>query len=237
VGSGSLDPQPQVDGGSEGESDTDAGSKETDPGELAVALSAGANLDLGGSHVLKATLSSIDGFAGTVTLSTLSAPEGWTITLVPDTPVVLEAGGQAEVDITVDIATDGLAGAQDVAINATSELGVVTKTASFQVANIATMVFENGTGGGSHDYVPMQNRLGTTLRFLNLDTGAAHRIHAPGDYTPLGFPHQDGQMAAAPAVGADGGSYEVTINSAGSYDQWYCHEHEGGGGTAVTVIE
>jgi plastocyanin len=71
---------------------------------------------------------------------------------------------------------------------------------------------------------------GTVVRFVNYDTTSGHTIHSDGGDA---FPHEDDQMARAPAAGQAGGTYDITTNQDGIYT-FYCHDH--GDNTGIGII-
>ena len=76
----------------------------------------------------------------------------------------------------------------------------------------------------------MTIKSGTVVRFINYDTTSGHTIHSDGGDA---FPHEDDQMARAPAAGQAGGTYDITTGPDGIYT-FYCHDH--GDNTGIGII-
>jgi plastocyanin len=190
------------------------------------------DLSLGTSGTAEVTLTSVDGYVGDVGVDVTGAMASWNVTVDPAT-VTLTAGGTATATVTVAIPTDAVAApdGQDLEIVATPledarDLTLISD-ATATVANVYHAVIQSGTADGAHSFPTVTLRLGAIIDFDNADS-VNHRIHSNHD--DVGFPHE-------PAGGGDpGGTYEVTINATGTFNEFYCHDHGAGAGNGVITI-
>ena len=219
--------EPADDGGS-GDSGEDPLTNDTgDPqqGTLRMSvLDSNVESNLGNMGIYRITLNSVDGFEGPVALGTDDVPEGWDVSFESDGVVTLAAGESRQIDVQVEFSTTGTYGNQGFSVNASNEtFDTQSVELSADVENVVELEIANNTGGQSHVFPSATIRLGTAIRFVNMDTSQPHRIHS--NFGGVGFPHQDNNMQLAPSVGEAGGIYEFTVDQAGLYSGWYCHVH------------
>lgn len=179
---------------------------------------------LGKEGIYTLALESVDGFIGEVALDADGLPDGWEVSFENGRNVTLSDGESTELEVKVDFASTAAAGSQGFSISASnSNVESQTIELSADVENVVELAIANNTGGQEHDFPTTTIRLGTAIRFVNMDTSQVHRIHS--DFGGVGFPHQPNNMQLAPSVGAAGGTYEFTVTQPGLYSGWYCHVH------------
>ncbi len=178
--------------------------------------------ELGKTETLTVTIQSVDGFTGSVPVTSAmmdatSALTGFTITATPPT-VDLTAGGSATVQLSVKIPTDAAALAPQLKIDL-GGASPASVTSDLTIANQLTLMIPAGTGAGAgaHAGLPAANapirlRSGASIVFRNADT-IQHVIHGNG-----GIPHEN------LGAGMPGTDYKVTVMNNAT---WYCHSHEG----------
>lgn len=180
------------------------------------------NTELGMTEKLEVTFTSVDGFTGPVNLAATvdygaGADGAWMVTASKPS-VDLVDGGTDSIALDVVIPSDTAALAGTVTLAATSAVDPVSLSSTVNVANQYTVVIPPGTGAAiPHAYTGarvIRLRAGATIQWKNEDT-VNHRIHGNG-----AIPHEE----PAPAGGAPGSTYQVTVLEAGS-GTWYCHEH------------
>lgn len=176
--------------------------------------------ELGKTETLTLTIQSVDGFTGSVPVTTAmmdstTALTGFTITATPAS-VDLTAGGSATVQLSVKIPTDASALAPQLKIDLGGS-APASVTSDLAIANQLVVNIPAGTGTGAHSGLPtgiIRLRMGAKIIFHNADN-TKHVIHADG-----GIPHEN------LTLGAPGTDYSVTPTDSAT---WYCHDHEGGG--------
>lgn len=180
--------------------------------------------ELGTTQILTYTLTSVNGFAGSVAVtptvldSTSTPVTDWTLTPAPAS-VTLAADGTATVALTVMIPTDNVALTPTLHLGLASTAAAVDVTSAFTVLNQVTIVIDAGTGTAApHVGLPAANsqikiHAGASIVFHNGDS-IQHVIHGDG-----GIPHEN------TALGLAGTDYTVTPTDDGT---WYCHDHESG---------
>jgi hypothetical protein len=189
--------------------------------------------ELGKTETVTVTVTSMDGFAGSVNVTpsllngtTPVTAAGWTVTANP-TSVNLTAGGTATVQLSVKIPTDAAALTPTLKVDLAGGAATAAVDSAFTIAKILTLDIEAGTGTGApHTKLPAPNapiriRTGTQLIFHNSDT-IQHVIHGDG-----GIPHEN------TALGGAGTDYKVTVSNDAT---WYCHNHEGSGVARPVLI-
>jgi hypothetical protein len=174
---------------------------------------------LGRTETFTVTLTSMDGFSGSVpvTLDPGSTMTGFTMTATP-TSVDIPADGTATVQVAVKIPTDAelLTPTLEIDLGGTSPTMV---TSDMTIEQKLLIDLPAGLGTGSHigmlpTGAPLKVRSGTMVTFHNSDT-ARHRIHGDG-----GIPHESTTDTTSGTTGMD---YTVTVTNDGD---WYCHDHE-----------
>jgi len=206
--------------GSGSDNGSGSGSNTTTPRLEASIDKASVSTELGRTENLVVTLTSVNGYTGTVTVTPsmmdgTTALTGYTITPTPAS-VDMTSGGTATVMLAVKVPTDAAVLAPSLKI----DLGTTSVTSAFTVANQLTIVIPSGTGTGApHAGLPAINspiriRSGAMLIFHNAD-GIQHVIHADG-----GIPHEN------TSLGLPNTDYKVVPTDSAT---WYCHDHEGGG--------
>ncbi len=187
------------------------------PGVTASIDKQSVTTELGKVETVAVTFTSVDGFAGRVSLASAvqygTTPGAWV--LAQSKPAVdLAAGGSDTITLQVTIPTDSAALAGTLKLDATGSPEPINLQSAFTVANQYTVVIPAGVGTA----IPHANvgpnllrlRSGAKVIFHNLDT-IAHRIHGDG-----GIPHE------GTAGGQPGEKYEVTPTANAT---WYCHTH------------
>lgn len=184
--------------------------------------------ELGRTENLVVTLTSVNGYTGTVSVTPsmmdgTTPLTGYTITPTPAS-VDMTANGTATVMVAVKVPTDTAVLAPSLKI----DLGTTNVTSTFAVANQLTINIPSGTGTAApHAGLPAINspiriRRGAMLIFHNAD-GIPHVIHADG-----GIPHEN------TALGLPNTDYKVTPTDSAT---WYCHDHEGGGSARSVLVQ
>lgn len=174
---------------------------------------------------------SSDNYAGTVFLSLAGAPESWQVTFQP-AQLTFTGSGTLQSNLSIVIPSDGEAQQAQLTVTGDSDVDSVSATVTFDVENAVEIGIADQTGAGGNHAFPAELAInsGTMVRFTNYDTTIGHTIHASGGDD---FPHQQGQMQAAPSSGTAGGSYDVMPQNAGNYD-FYCHDH--GQNTGIGLV-
>jgi cysteine-rich repeat protein len=201
--------------------------------------------ELGKTETLNLTLTSVNGFAGTVTIAaaltdaTAGTADPAVVLTVPGT-ADLSADGTAVVPVTLTTASDasGTALNDNLTFTLTSSAGTSMAAATVAIANIFTITFIDGTGGVAANHagagVSYTVKRGAIIRFHNADTTTtlipttvpanvattSHVIHGDG-----AFPHQDPRTSLTTQITGD--DYDVpTIGIApGSSGSLGCHDH------------
>ncbi len=182
--------------------------------------------ELGKTVKLTYTVTSENGYAGTVT-ATAPTMTGWTITATPAS-ATLAAGGTTTIELDVAIPTDATDLAPSIALGLSDGTNSTSVASTFTVAKQLTVNLDAaGSANGTHVTWPAKNaplkiRSGTVVIFHNADT-VQHEIHAGG-----GIAHESGELQA----GADYKTAPVTSDAT-----WYCHNHEAGGDSRGVVVE
>jgi plastocyanin len=180
--------------------------------------------ELGKTENLTVTITSVNGFAGPVSVTPALAEGSTAVTSWMVTPsatsVDVPANGTATVDLAVRIPTDSasLLPTLTVELGGTSSVSV---TSSFNVAKRVTVDIPAGLGAGTHQAVlpinqPLRILTGTQVVFTNND-GIRHIVHASNTG---GLNHENTTSGGMP-----GSSYMVTMSGNAT---WYCHDHESG---------
>jgi cysteine-rich repeat protein len=201
--------------------------------------------ELGKTETLNLTLTSVNGFAGTVTIAaaladaTSGTADAAVVLTVPGT-ADLSADGTVVVPVTLKTDSDssGVALNDNLTFTLTSSAGTSMAAATVAIANIFTITFIDGTGGVAANHagagLSYTVKRGAIIRFHNADTTTtligstvpanvpttSHVIHGDG-----AFPHQDPRTALTTQITGD--NYDVpTIGIApGSSGQLGCHDH------------
>lgn len=176
--------------------------------------------ELGKTETLTVTIQSVDGFTGSVPVTSAmmnatTALTGFTVTATPAS-VDLTSGGTATVQLSVKIPTDAAALTPQLKIDLGGS-APTSVTSDLAIANQLVVNIPAGTGTGAHSGLPtgiIRLRMGAKIIFHNGDN-MQHVIHADG-----GIPHEN------TSLGAPGTDYSVTPTDSAT---WYCHDHEGGG--------
>jgi cysteine-rich repeat protein len=201
--------------------------------------------ELGKTETLNLTVTSANGFTGTVTIAAAladatSGTADTAVVLTVPASVDLTAGGSSVVPVTLTIASDatGTALNDNLTFTLTSSAGTAMATATVAVANMFTITFIDGTGAVAANHagagLSYTVKRGAIIRFHNADTTTtlipstvppnvattSHVIH--GDQA---FPHQDPRTSLTTQITGD--NYDVpTIGIApGSSGQLGCHDH------------
>jgi plastocyanin len=198
----------------------------TTPGIAVSASPASHSMILGTQHRLLIKLRSC-GYAGSVTLSVNGTAASWGTAFDPPI-LVLANNAAAESALSIQIPTDGDAGAFAVQVSAQGSAATGSASAILNVLKQVIVPFADGTGGGDHNFPPiLVVKLGTMVRFVNYDSTSAHQIHAA--HPDEGFPHGTGDIFF-------GGEFDVTPNSPGTYD-YYCHDHMVAAGSGEVIVQ
>jgi hypothetical protein len=187
------------------------------------------------SHQVTVTFTSVNDFAGTVSL-TGSAVDGsnlvitgWTVALDEST-VTLTAGGPAPAVATLAIPTLFAAATGSLKIDATSSAAPATATSTINVANQLTYRL---SAAGQCTYPltygkvnsPDQIKVGTKVRWFNQGAND-FEIHI-GSGIAYGFTHQGqspGGLADPKTEPTTAYEQTATAVSPGDLIQWYCHQ-------------
>ncbi len=210
-----------VPGGPGGGDDTGGG---TSPMVVGTVDKATLATELGKTETLTYTITSVNGFVGTVTptasvIGAAGAVSGWTLT-PSATTVDLASDGSASLTLTVMIPTDDAELMPTVSLALASSAAPATVSSALTVANQFTITIDEGTGPAApHTGLPSANvsysvHAGAKVIFHNADT-IDHEIHADG-----GIPHEGGELTP-------GSDYVTTPTDDAT---WYCHDHEGSSG-------
>ena len=198
----------------------------TAPGIAVSASPAGRSVILGTQHRLLIKLRSC-GYAGPVTLSVNGTAASWSTTLDPPM-LALASNASAESALSIQIPTDGDAGAFVLQVSAQGSGTTGSASANLDVLKQVIVPFADGTGGGDHNFPAMLIvKLGTTVRFVNYDSTSVHQIHAA--YPNQGFPHGSSDIPF-------GGEFDVTPTVPGMYD-YYCHDHMVAAGSGKVLVQ
>lgn len=164
------------------------------------------------------------GTSGLNLLSQTDGPTTWSYAIDP--PMLSPPTDSVRIaELTVTVPTSGETGAHFFHIAADNAGAPATSGAALDVSNIYVMHFApDGTGAGQHVFpASLTIKVGTTLRLVDDDTTAYHRIHGDGV-----LQHQAMDMTA--------GQYYDTTPATSGFGNLYCHDHlQGVGVTAVTV--
>ena len=193
-------------------------------------LPALADMTLGTTATFDVIVTS-ESYSGSVSLALQGAPASWQIAF--DSPSLDFTGsGSLAGSMTVTVPPSGDAGAVSTTLVATASMGPQETPIQFDVERALLVPISDGVGAsGAHGFPrDVTIKSGTIVRFVNYDTVSGHTIHTNGGDN---FPHEDDQMARAPAAGQAGGSYEITTGPSGIYD-FYCHDH--GENTGIGLI-
>lgn len=201
--------------------------------------------ELGKTETLNLTVTSANGFSGTVTIAAAltdatSGTPDTAVTLTVPASVDLSADGMSVVPVTLATTSDasGTALNDNLTFTLTSSAGTSMAAATVAVANIFTITFIDGTGGVAANHagagLSYTVKRGAIIRFHNADTTTtlipttvpantattSHVIHGDG-----AFPHQDPRTSLTTQITGD--NYDVpTIGIApGSSGQLGCHDH------------
>jgi mono/diheme cytochrome c family protein len=156
-------------------------------------------------------------------------PAGFVRIEVNPSQVTLVPGGKHTV--TVNVSTDTMAPDFDLHLHlVAAEDNSAPKESHLEIPLQVQPVYEVLIQGGaapenwglSGPVNFRKHTAGVTVRFINMDTESAHRVHSSG-----AIPHQDTTMAAAVGT-TPGGTYEKTVMPGSpTTATLYCHSHEG----------
>lgn len=196
--------------------------------------------ELNTSNQFMVTVTSMNGFAGTVNLATsvvdaTNAPiTGWTVgTNVPSVNLTADASIQVAATVKIPSQNMGLAGT--LTIDATDPTGVVATqsvTSAITVANQVTIPMKLDMNGqcvyptANTAQTALQISVGSKIRWLNTGTAGDIVIHVDGAGQAEGICHENQPCngdAAAPAQFGPNAAYEQTAKTAGGAFNWYCH--------------
>jgi hypothetical protein len=207
-------------GGGTGGGDNGSGTGTADNGKVAVTVDQPAvSSDLGKTIALTYTVSSVSGYAGTVTVTPTitnaadGTVTGWTLT-PSQASVTLTDGSMSTVTMNVMIPTDAMELMPIIKLDVSDGTSTAEVSSNFTIAKKVTIDLPP-VGAGTHTDWPAKNaplkiRAGTTVTFHNSDT-IAHEIHSGG-----GIPHEGGALNP----GSDYTTTNVTDDAT-----WYCHIH------------
>lgn len=230
VGDDEMEEGGETGGGTGGGNGGGSGTTAT-PRVVATVDKATMPTELGKTELLTLTLTSENGFTGSVPIMAsmtdgATALSGFTMTATPAT-VDLAAGGTATVSISVKIPTDAAALATQLKLDLGGS-APTSVTSSLAITNKLTINIPAGTGAGAHSGLPAVNapiklRPGAMVVFHNSDN-MQHVVHASG-----GIAHEN-----TTAGGMPNSDYEVTPNGDAT---WYCHSHEGSGQSRIINLQ
>lgn len=224
-GNGTQDPGEQCDDGNTNNGDGCSSTCTTEAsGTARIALTADQSAqttDLNGSPVYTITATSMDGFAGSVTLT--AAPDGadWT-TAFDNATLTLTAGGTATAKLTVNAMGDTPTLTGNVKISATYT-GPASDVSVAQTWNPILDVKwgDDGTGLAVYDTNHLVNnafkiKAGRSIKVINGSPTATFRVHTNAKFA--GFPHQ-------PDTSPPGGFYmgKTATADIGQTEVFYTH--------------
>lgn len=207
-------------GGDTGGGDNGSGTGEASNGKVVVTVDQPTvNSDLGKTIALTYTVSSMSGYAGTVTVTPTitnaanGTVTGWTLT-PSQSSVALTDGSMSTVTMNVMIPTDTMELMPIIKFDVSDGTSTAEVTSNFTLARAVTIDLAP-VGAGTHtDWpaknVPLKIRAGTTITFHNSDT-IQHEIHGNA-----GIKHEGGPLNP----GAD-----YTVQNVTDDGTWYCHIH------------
>lgn len=192
------------------------------------------------TEALMLTVTSANGFSGTVTLAAAiadatsgTADAGVSLT-VPAT-VDLTDGQTTTVPIGMVIKSDaaGVAANDKLTLTLTSSAGTATATAAVAIAPVFTVDYPDGTGlnPAMHPYAGLSFNIkkGTVIRFKNDDASAAATQHVIHGSTTVGAPFQHEEPANVATTQVVGSTYEIATSGAeytvGVKGVMGCHTH------------
>ena len=193
--------------------------------------------ELSTSNQFMLTLTSMNGFAGTVNLTPTvvdannAAITGWTVTTAMPS-VDLAADASMQVAATLDIPSQNMGLTGTLQIDAADPTGAVATqsvTSAITVANqVSFVVKENGNGQcvyptGLSNANPVKVTVGSKVRFVNMSPGTIE-IHSNG--AGEGICHENQPCNGDPATPGTLNTNDVyvqTAKSAGGAFSWYCH--------------
>lgn len=180
-----------------------------------------ADLALGETKAFSISVTSVNAFAGPVTVSALDLPASWTVTFSPSADVTVPANGVGSVMAIVEIPTDAEATTANVRFSGTGTPGTHETPVAITVKPELTLHIPAGSVDNPDNAFGPGGRVavryvapGTKVRWVNDDT-VPHRIHATDG--GAGLDHQPNNMGT-------GGSYEVTMTQRGTFE-YNCHIH------------
>lgn len=224
-GNGAQDPGEQCDDGNTNNGDGCSSTCTTEAsGTARIALTSDQSAqttDLNGSPVYTITATSMDGFAGSVTLTAAADGADWT-TAFDNATLTLTAGGTATAKLTVNAMGDTAALTGNVKVSATYT-GPAADVSVAQTWNPTLDVVwgDDGTGTPIYDTNhllnnPFKLKAGRAIKVINGSATATMRVHTNAVLS--GFPHQSDTSAA-------GGFYMGTTNATdiGQTEVFYTH--------------
>jgi hypothetical protein len=227
-------------GGGEGEGEgTGGGGSTATPRVTAAVDKATMSTELGKAETVTISLTSVDGFAGDVSLSASlvdmanGAIPG--ITVNGPATVTLNANGTGTAAFSITVATDatGVALNGQLKVAVSSPAGVVDVTSAITINNSFTLDYPTNTGTATANHPgrarTVNVKRGTVLRFTNTDT-IDHIIHGGGAFS--------GNHENTTTGGAPGRTYQIqTIGVApGGSGTLGCHSH-GADSYATYVVQ
>ena len=211
---------------------SDPGTGSADTGTIAMTVDqTTVSTALGLTTTLTYTATSMNGYAGNVTVTPSvanaggTAVAGWTLT-PSQTTLALAANGTATVTMDVMVPTNDAELAPVITMAFSDGTTSSKVTSNFTVANVLTITLD-AVGTGVHATWPLKNDpihilKGATVTFHNGDT-IAHEIHSGG-----GIKHESGPLPAG---------MDYTTTDVEAEADWYCHDHEGGGNTRAILVD
>lgn len=191
------------------------------------------------TEALMLSVTSANGFAGTVTISAkvadvTSGTVDAGVTLSVPATVELTAGQTTMVPVSLVVKPDaaGTSVNDKLTLTLTSSAGTTAATSEIAIAAIFTVDYIDGTGttAPGHAFAGMAFNIkkGTLIRFKNDDKSIAAQQHVIHGNTVVGamFPHQEPKDS--PTTQTVGSVYEVNTSTypAGSKGVMGCHSHD-----------
>jgi cysteine-rich repeat protein len=209
---------------------------ETNPSLSASIDKTSITTELGKTERVTLTLTSVDGFAGTVQVATSVVVGATPVTGLPvqgPATIAIAAGATVPTQYTLVIPSNltGADLAATINFDLTAPVAVQDLSSSLNVAAIYTVTIAPGTGaaGANHVTGKVTLKRGTNIRFVNKDT-VQHITHGG----PV-FPHE----TISANTGLPNGTYEVeTIGLAPSTNgKLGCHNHQDDNSYVNFVLE
>ncbi|HEX3766694.1 MAG TPA: hypothetical protein VHW23_48720 [Kofleriaceae bacterium] len=196
--------------------------------------------ELGKEEVVTLTFSSVNSFAGNVTVApsltdgTGAALTAGGLTVAGPTSVALTANGTASEMYTVTIPTDATATqmSANLKLDVASSAGTKSYTSAFTIAPVYTITYAAGLAANTAMHPMTKEKIslkkGAKISLHNADT-TVHVTHGDG-----GFKHED-----IPTGGQPNGTYVIdtsalAVNTSGSVG---CHSHGNATYATVTIVQ